>query len=913
MDELTDAVGDVERPELGCHRRTYRPLHRKPSAYALLLLYMLPFAVLAFLLTVVLGAFLDWDGSDPAYTVGGLLLLGPFAVRAVWYRRHSRVEFRLYERGLVAITADGREAVYPWTSTTVFVNDSNHFKLCNAEGTVISLGPADRGPVLGSEKIKGLRTRTVIRGAQVPREGEWGQAIRQGVRDEQLAPAAAAALNGGGVTFGDLVLNQDGLTVRRKRGQDDFTTWEDVQSISLAGGFLWITSRSSDFPSPFTRPQYRIPNLEIFLDVSRRLHARRRRAAPVQASVPPRTSEPTRTNPAPDTPTTSSAPRDEERTSNESRLLGLYVTFGISAWAAWTLGARQEIDGQGSALLTVLAAVFGGFFGAVFGLGLAAGLAVIPRTVGAFVVEHMVRWFRHRRYLAASTLALCSVAPPMALLIVLFLAFPSRLVPLVVLLFFGCWILLLAMKWCGASERRLLRHLPDLPGVFLVAIAAEQIVSGDVLTLAPAAGAFFPLAVWLSWRGWRKMQESPRLMVRAAADIVLSVELGLVLTLFLVWLTNVLSFSPPEVAALRGMVEAVQGLTEVHWLYWLVAYVGLAAGSYAALRRPDRVARIRRRFRPARFSEARLPLGLGADFVRRSLTGINIGIMVGLLFLVVLVPVSEGTWKQPVAKRYALEVQRQQYAEGAAAAYKEIHRQVSTHPRSTAGVRAVIIAVQRAAPSSSGESVNRTALDIARQVGRFQAATLAPDDPADPQQPTRGPEAADLAGQVDELDERRQLAAERERQADRFAELAAIAITSTFELIDLGENQVVRLVKEYLVGLVEGGPVKKIFYRWGQRIGQPPPDGDDLVRIDIRHLTTVAYSRTLAAVQRVDADLLAFYRRFGGSLPTEDSSLIPAVDLANQHRYLRQGTGSCHGCVDSTHRGSSTSGGGGRR
>ncbi|MFI8435275.1 hypothetical protein ACIGJO_16230 [Streptomyces sp. NPDC079020] len=932
------AEGGAERPGLGRHRRTYRPRRRRPSAYALLLLKLAPFSALTYLLTILLGVFLGWAVSVAAVVaeaLGGLALLGPFAVRTLWYRRHTGVEFRLYEKGLVAIAADAAEAVYPWQSATVFTNGSHRYKLSNPEGTVVTLGAADRGPVLGGERIRGLRTRTVIRGAQLPQEEEWGPAIRQGVRDAQLAPAAVTVLGGGEVSFGDLVLSQDGLTVRRRRGQDDFTAWEDVDALSLtAEGCLLVASRGSDFPTRFVWPAYRIPNLEIFLDLARQLRESRPRAARApdapspDAPAPdePAPDAPSPDGPAPDAPTptrpASAARDDEEPPEGEGspddeaspdvpELLGLYVTFGVGAWAAWRLGTRQEIDGLGSALLAAVRVVLGGFFGAVFGLLLAAAVMIVPKVAGLLLVEPLIRWIRHRRYVAAAALALLSVVPPVVLLLFLFRTVPARLVPLVALLFFGGWTLLLLVRRCGASERLVVRHLPDLPGVFLVVLAVEQLVSGDVLTLTPAAGFFFPLAVGLSWRGWRKLKESTRPTVQAVADIALSVELGLVLTVLMVWLANVLSFTPSQVTVVRGVVERIQELTEVDWLYWLAAYTVLASGSYAVLRWPDRVARVRQRLRPARFGESRLPLGITVNFARRSLSGVSVGIMVALLFPVSLVPVSEGAWKRPVAERYALEVQRGQYAEGAAAAYEEIHQQVVAHPRAAARLRAVILAVHRAAPSPPGEPVNRTALDIARQVGRFQAGALALDDPEPP--PAQSPEADDLDGRLDQLDESQQRTAEREERTDRFAELASLAITRSFDALDLGDNQAVQLLKEYLGGLVEDGPVKKIFHQYGEGIGRPPPDGGRLVSIDVRRLTAVAYDRTRAAVERADAGLLVFYGRFGIGIPTEDMSLTPAIDLANQHRYLRQGTGPCTGCVSSTTSGSGTGGGGGRR
>lgn len=907
-----------EHPELGTYHRTYRPMRRKPSAYALLLLFLTPFSVLAYLLTLLLGAIFGRDGAFLPAVLGGLALLGPFAVRVLWYRRHTRVEFRHYEKGLVAVAAGGREVVYPWQSTAVFTDGWNRFKLSTPEGTVVTLGPTDRRPALGGERIKGLRTRTVIRGAQVLQDEKWNPAILHGVRNARLAPATATALDGGEVAFGDLVLSRDGLTVRRRRGQDDFTAWEDVRSLALSPeGLLMVSSRGSDFPTHFMRYRYRIPNLEIFLDLARRLHERAARPAPVPAPRTPHAPPPDA--PVPDTPPPDArapaGPPPAARDDGLRDLLAQYLTFGIGLWAAWRLGTREEIDGLGAALLAVVTAILGGIGGVLVGLIVVTALTTVSKVGGEILAESAIRWFRHRRYVAAAVLALGIVGGPTALLFVLFRAFPSRLIPLVVLLFFGGWALLLVLMRCVRSERPAVRHLPHLPGLFLAVLACEQLVSGDVLTVAPAAGLFFPLALWLSWRGWRWMKDSPRRTVQAAADVVLSAELGLVLTLLMVWLANVLSFTPPQVTVVLTVVEKVQGLTEVHWLYWMAAYTVLAVGSYVLLRRPGLVARVRR-LRPARFGASRLPLGLTANFVQRSLSGINIGIMVALIFLVVVAPVSEGAWKRSVDERYALEVQRREHAEGSAAAYQEIHRQVVLHPRAAAQIGDVIIAAHRIAPSPPGEPANRTAMDIARQAGRFQAGTLDVDDPAPQADPT--PEGDDLDGRLGQLDESRQRRAEREEQTDRFAELASLAITRALDTLDVGENQAVQLVKEYLGGLVEDGPVKTVFHRWGEGIGQPPPEGGRLVRIDVRRLTAVAYERTAAAVERADAGLLTFYGRFGIGVPAEDSSLAPAVDLANQHRYLRQGTGPCTGCAAPTTGGSGTggtgtTGGGGRR
>ncbi|MFF5874693.1 hypothetical protein ACIQ9M_07565 [Streptomyces californicus] len=948
--------GHPDHPELGAHRRTYRPVRRKPSAYALLVLVLAPGAGLLYLLVLLACAVVGRGGGPAPGVAGALGLLVPFVVRVCWYRRHTGVEFRLHENGLVAVTARGRELVYPWRTTAVFTDGWDRFKLATPQGTVVTLGPPGRRPAFGGERIKGLRTRTVIRGAQVAEDEEWDPAIRQGVLSAQTEPAVRTALSGGEVPFGDLVLSRSGVTVRRGRGRDDFSAWQDVRSLELSPeGLLMISSRGRDFPTHFMRYRYRVANLDLFLALSRQLHENAVRCAPGPAagtsepapptpvrtpdavpdsagpdsagpdSPPPGSSAPDPSTPAPGstapvpvpaasqsgpTPaatapsrpspaparTAAAVPRDEVLD-----LLSHYLVLGMGAWAAWALGTRDEIDGVGVALLAVVKAVIGVIAGMLAGLLVTTAIAATWKAGGEIVLEAAIRWFRHRRFVASAALTLGAFVGPLALLFLLFRAFPSRLVPLAMLLFFGGWAVLLAVARCLPSENAAVRHLPDAPAVLLVALACEQLVSGDVLTVAPAAGLFFPIALWLSWRGRRWMRTAPRRTVQAAADVVLSVELGLVLTLFMVWLANVLSFTPPQVTVVLEVVEKVQGLTEVHWLYWMAAYTALALGSYALLRWPTLVVRAQRRLRPARFGSSRLPVRLATNAVQRSFSGINIAVMVALIFLVAVAPVSEGAWKHPVEKRYALEVERREYAEGSAAAYREILRQVSLHPRSVEGIREVIIAVDGIAPSAEGESVNRTALDIARQAGRFQAGTLGidgvPDEPVPDPDPGPAPEGDDLDASLGRLDETQRQRAEREERTDRFAESASLAVTRALDTLDLGDNEAVQLVKEYLGGLVEDGPVKTAFHRWGEGIGRRPPEGGRLVRIDVSRLTAVAYERTAAAVDRADAGLLTFYGRFGVGVPAEDASVARAVDLANQHRYVQQGTGPCTGCA----------------
>ncbi|MEU3716760.1 hypothetical protein [Streptomyces californicus] len=165
------------------------------------MLVLAPGAGLLYLLVLLACAVVGRGGALAPGVAGALGLLVPFVVRVCWYRRHTGVEFRLHENGLVAVTARGRKVVYPWRTTAVFTDGWDRFKLATPQGTVVTLGPPGRRPAFGGERIKGLRTRTVIRGAQVAEDEEWDPAIRQRVLSTQTEPAVRTALSGGEVPF----------------------------------------------------------------------------------------------------------------------------------------------------------------------------------------------------------------------------------------------------------------------------------------------------------------------------------------------------------------------------------------------------------------------------------------------------------------------------------------------------------------------------------------------------------------------------------------------------------------------------------------------------------------------------------------------------------------------------------------
>jgi hypothetical protein len=503
----------------------------------------------------------------------------------------------------------------------------------------------------------------------------------------------------------------------------------------------------------------------------------------------------------------------------------------------------------------------------------------------------------------------------LAVLIVLFREFASRLVPAAAMLFFGGWVVLLAAKRFGGSSRWIVRHLPGIPTVVVAALVGQQLVFGGVLTTGWAAGLFFPLAVWLCLRGWRVMNRSRRLTVRAAADIVLSVMLGVVLVLSVVWLANVLSFSPAEVRWIRTTLDQTTVMTKVHWSYWLVAYTLLAVGSYAALRWRDQLARLRQqlmvRLRLTRIGTPRLPVAAAVNFARRFLSGLNIVVMVFLLFVVAF-PVVDGTWRKQVANRYELELQQQRELAGASAAYDEIQEYFNSHRTDVVHLRSMVLAVHSTAPAPPGQPATETARRVARQIGRFQAAALDLDDPGLPA-PSEPPGTDNLESELDQLNQTQQETSRRMSDVDRFAQLAALAVTRTLQIPDLPENQIVQITSEYLSGLIEDGPVKKIFYAWGKRVGKAPPDTDKFVKPDVRRLAGSSYRATRAAVLRANADLMGFFRQFGFGPRADRGAIGQVVDLANQHRYLHDETGPCSRCVTEGSGGSDSGGRPGRR
>ncbi|MFI5624670.1 hypothetical protein ACIA03_14505 [Nocardioides sp. NPDC051685] len=584
--------------------------------------------------------------------------------------------------------------------------------------------------------------------------------------------------------------------------------------------------------------------------------------------------------------------------------LGLWATAAGGLLGAWHAAGGREIDGFGDVALTVLAAVAGAFAGLL--LGLVVGVVILA--IHTIAVAPAFAWWRERRVGRVAALVVLLWTPAIAALL---WWWPDRFLPAALIAGFGGWAVFLAHRRLGESEHLVGAAVPHLGGVAVATLVGEQVFFGNLLSTTYAAPVLFGIAGWLSWCGWRAMRAARRLTVRAAADIVWSIQLGLLLTLMLVWLSTVLTLGPAQVTAIRAVLERMQTLSGVHWAYWLAAYVALAASSFLVLRWPQR------------FGETRLPLFGMLTIGKRTLAGINIGLMVSLVFTITAVPVSEGAWKGQVEDRYALETRHVRHAEGEEAAYEQIHQYVTANRHAADRLTPVVEAVHEAAPAEPGEPVSESALGIARQLGRFQAAALGPADPAPDEV---ADEVADLPGGPDvseafeELAGVQQAKTQQEARAGRFADAAAAAVAGTLDIPDVGRNEVVHILRAYLGGLVEEGRVRDLFYRWARDGGTAPPAVGRLVSVDLPALYAAAYDLTRRAAVRAGVDVWAFNATYGLGLTMPGESPQPAeiVILARQNHHLSHSSSPCPGCIHpheggGARTGGGRSGGGGRR
>jgi hypothetical protein len=496
---------------------------------------------------------------------------------------------------------------------------------------------------------------------------------------------------------------------------------------------------------------------------------------------------------------------------------------------------------------------------------------------------------------AAAALLVATAGPSLA-------AFGAMVLPALLVAVCGGWVLVVTRRARRAAWWH--RRLRDAVVAVTTGTALLALARRDVLAVEPSAGLLFPMAAWASYRAWRAMSDSGRLAVRAAADITLSLLLGADLVLFVVWLANLLGLTRPEVAAIRDALEQAGDLADLPWQLWAGLYGALALAAVAFAVWPTRLRRA------TEVSDSLLVVP-AVNVIRRVLTGAHIGLLVIVLVAVAGPAAVFPVLRDQLAARYTVAYQRQLDAAGEQAAYAEISGQFTAALANRVVLTDIVEKIHSIDHPRPGDShATGTETDIARRLGELQAATLlatgtasvAASEPVAASEQNvaatagfTGPvrDAPDLRTRTTKLDEQDKKEDAARKRAEQAGDLAAATVANLLSIPDIGSNEVVQIVREYLSGLVEESPLKDVFAAWTERLAGAvrPPDAQTLVVPEPEKLATEAL---LAQVKAEEED------HFATTLPgtAHESAVDAAVDLANQTRYLSEGgSGPCTGCA----------------
>lgn len=462
------------------------------------------------------------------------------------------------------------------------------------------------------------------------------------------------------------------------------------------------------------------------------------------------------------------------------------------------------------------------------------------------------------------------------------------------------------------KSRRWRRRIPDALAVATMTAAIGVGSVPHLLTAQPAAGLLFPPAVWGAVLLWRAMNGSDRLMLKAGADIALSVLLGAELVLALVWLANVAGLPRAEMAAVRDAAEYAGSLADLPWPVWTGLYVLLAAAGLAFVRWPGRLAK------PIRWS-GRLHVVPAVETARRSLTVVHISLLVIVLAGLAAPAGLAPTFQRQLKQVYIVAFQRQLEAEGELAAYTEIQSQFAA-ANSAPVLTAIVGKIHDiSSPPASDDNATGTETDLARRVGELQALALGLVPPpallaseqATAAEAGFGAPARDTSGisgrietvQKEETED--DAAAKRVEQA---GELAAKAVEGTISIPGIGRNEILQIVREYLSGLIEGSPLKDTFAAWAERLAgaEAPPEASQAVVPVPEKLEEEAVAAEQS--EEISADGLQYALEHPGLADSggtaldlagaqDESPVDTAVDLTNRARYLQENTGPCAGCA----------------
>jgi hypothetical protein len=480
----------------------------------------------------------------------------------------------------------------------------------------------------------------------------------------------------------------------------------------------------------------------------------------------------------------------------------------------------------------------------------------------------------------------------------------------------GGRVCVLAGRRFSGAQNKVVRRLPDA----VVAVVAFGVVLLLIDRSLPWAQAFaavlFPVMVRLCFRLWRRMSSSHRAASRAGADITFALALGAVIVLLLVWLANLLRMPPAELTVLHDAADRAGAVIDLPWWVWASVFGVLAGVSLTFARWPGRLSAAIRWSR-------RLRVVPSARMTSRVLTGVHIGLMVTVLIGVAAPVAVAPALRTRLAARYTVTLAGDFRARGELAAYRMIRRSfASAAPSQAAALAAIVVQIDAISkPSDSRHDATPTETDLARRLGELQALTLTASMGQSAQDQARdaarsagfdGPlrDAADLAERTSTARAEAKTQDEGTRQADQAAELAAKTVTAVLGIPDLGHNEVLQVVREYLSGLVEDSPLTAVFAAWTGKAARrgggsagplPATDaGVSAVVPDPRKLEAAAESAmNKASASMSPLDLLDTSGEMDSLL--RKNPVVVAVDLVNQVRYLQEDTGPCEGCIQPEH------------
>jgi hypothetical protein len=260
--------------------------------------------------------------------------------------------------------------------------------------------------------------------------------------------------------------------------------------------------------------------------------------------------------------------------------------------------------------------------------------------------------------------------------------------------------------------------------------------------------------------------------------------------------------------------------------------------------------------------------------------------------------------RDQITARYTVAYQRQLAAAGEQAAYAEISARFTAPQANHAVLADIVEKIHRIDhPRNGDDHATATETDVARRVGELQAATLLAAHATSPATAEPGAAATagftapirdepDLRTRVTKLDEQEKKEDAADKRAEQAGDLAAATVASLLSVPDVGSNEVVQIVREYLSGLIEESPLKDTFAAWTARLAGAlrPPDAETLVVPQPLRLEAEALMTQFKAEEK---------DHFATTLPStaHESPVDAAVDLTNQARYLSEGgNGPCTGC-----------------